>query len=45
MNRTDGSEPFSMMTNFPKRVFNEEDYEKPLDVLGKFFKYLNHVQK
>jgi hypothetical protein len=22
------------MTNFPRRVFEEEDYEKPLDVLG-----------
>lgn len=26
--------PFSLMTNFPKKVFTEEDYEKPLDVLG-----------
>lgn len=26
--------PFSMMTNFPKKVFTEEDYEKPLEVLG-----------
>lgn len=26
--------PFSMMTNFPKKVFTDEDYEKPLDVLG-----------
>lgn len=26
--------PFSLMTNFPKRVFTEEDYEKPLEVLG-----------
>lgn len=26
--------PFSMMTNFPKRVFTEEDFDKPLDVLG-----------
>ena len=22
------------MTNFPKKVFEEEDYEKPLDMLG-----------
>ncbi len=22
------------MTNFPKKVFTEEDYEKPLDMLG-----------
>lgn len=26
--------PFSLMTNFPKRVFTEEDFEKPLEVLG-----------
>ncbi|XP_063699621.1 UBX domain-containing protein 1-B [Culicoides brevitarsis] len=26
--------PFSLMTNFPKKVFADEDYEKPLDVLG-----------
>ncbi|XP_061174801.1 UBX domain-containing protein 1-like [Saccostrea echinata] len=33
-NRTDGSGPFTLMTNFPKKVFQGEDYEKPLDVLG-----------
>lgn len=26
--------PFSLMTNFPKKVFTDEDYEKPLEVLG-----------
>uniref|UniRef100_A0A336LRM7 CSON015194 protein n=1 Tax=Culicoides sonorensis TaxID=179676 RepID=A0A336LRM7_CULSO len=26
--------PFSLMTNFPKKIFTEEDYEKPLSVLG-----------
>jgi len=26
--------PFSLMTSFPKKMFTEEDYEKPLDVLG-----------
>lgn len=35
MNRTDQSGPFSLMTNFPKKVFQNEDYEKPLDQLGK----------
>ncbi|CAB0006230.1 unnamed protein product [Nesidiocoris tenuis] len=35
MNRTDSQGPFSMMTTFPKKVFEEEDFEKPLDVLGK----------
>lgn len=34
MNRTDGEEPFILMTNFPKKVFTEEDYDVPLDVLG-----------
>ncbi|XP_063223281.1 UBX domain-containing protein 1 isoform X2 [Bacillus rossius redtenbacheri] len=34
MNRTDGCGEFSLMTNFPKKVFSDEDYEKPLDVLG-----------
>lgn len=26
--------PFSLMTNFPKKVFTDEDYDKPLEVLG-----------
>lgn len=26
--------PFSMMTTFPRKVFTEEDFEKPLEVLG-----------
>ena len=30
------------MTNFPKKVFQDEDYEKPLDKLGKYF-VLSHV--
>lgn len=34
MNRTDGDAPFQLMTNFPKKIFSDEDYEKPLDVLG-----------
>lgn len=38
MNRTDVSggvaQPFRLQTNFPRKVFTEEDYEKPLDVLG-----------
>ncbi|KAK2581274.1 hypothetical protein KPH14_008064 [Odynerus spinipes] len=34
MNRTDGCEPFNLMTNFPKKVFTEEDYDVPLGVLG-----------
>ncbi|XP_069689431.1 UBX domain-containing protein 1 isoform X4 [Periplaneta americana] len=34
MNRTDGSGPFSLMTSFPKKIFTDDDYEKPLDLLG-----------
>ncbi|KAK9507351.1 hypothetical protein O3M35_007227 [Rhynocoris fuscipes] len=34
MNRTDGAGPFSLMTSFPRKIFQEEDYEKPLEVLG-----------
>lgn len=34
MNRTDGAGPFQLMTTFPKKVFTEEDYDTPLDVLG-----------
>ncbi|XP_067009971.1 UBX domain-containing protein 1 [Anabrus simplex] len=34
MNRTDGDGPFSLMTNFPKKIFTDDDYEKPLDILG-----------
>ena len=36
MNRPDGdTSRFSLMTNFPKKVFSEEDYEKPLEQVGK----------
>ncbi|XP_064600426.1 UBX domain-containing protein 1-like [Liolophura sinensis] len=34
MNRTDGSGPFNLMTNFPKKVFSVDDMEKPLSELG-----------
>merc|ERR1712183_365792 len=35
MNRTDGlSGEVKLMTNFPKKVFSEEDYENSLDNLG-----------
>ena len=26
--------PIKLMTTFPRKVFTEEDYEKPLDMLG-----------
>ncbi len=29
-----GVEAIKLMTSFPRRVFEEEDYEKPLDALG-----------
>lgn len=34
MNRTDGAGPFSLMTNFPKKVFNEDDMDASLTTLG-----------
>ncbi|KAL0102032.1 hypothetical protein PUN28_018525 [Cardiocondyla obscurior] len=34
MNRTDGNGPFQLMTTFPTKVFTDEDYDTPLDVLG-----------
>lgn len=35
LNRTDGDDgSFSLMTTFPRKVFVEDDYDKPLDVLG-----------
>ena len=35
MNRTDGSSgPVKLMTSFPKKVFEEEDYENSLENLG-----------
>ncbi|KAK3092477.1 hypothetical protein FSP39_003382, partial [Pinctada imbricata] len=33
-NRTDGAGQFSLMTTFPRKVFQGEDFEKPLDILG-----------
>ncbi|KAL1117911.1 hypothetical protein AAG570_004224 [Ranatra chinensis] len=42
MNRTDDQGPFCLMTNFPKKVFTDEDFDKPLDILGKFIILLNH---
>lgn len=26
--------PFALMTSFPRKIFTDEDYEKPLDALG-----------
>lgn len=34
MNRTDGEGAFSLMTSFPRKVFREEDMERPLTDLG-----------
>ncbi|XP_054852900.1 UBX domain-containing protein 1 [Eublepharis macularius] len=35
LNRQDGGEePFNLLTSFPRRVFTEEDMEKPLQELG-----------
>ncbi|NP_001156055.1 UBX domain-containing protein 1-like [Acyrthosiphon pisum] len=34
LNRSDGDAPFCLMTSFPRKVFTNDDYEKPLDQLG-----------
>ena len=35
LNRKDGlAGPVKLMTSFPRKVFNDEEYETPLDVLG-----------
>ncbi|XP_042899566.1 UBX domain-containing protein 1-B isoform X2 [Parasteatoda tepidariorum] len=34
MNRTDGDGPFTLMTNFPKKVFTSSDMNCPLSELG-----------
>lgn len=38
MHRTDLSGAFNLMTTFPRKVFSDEDYDKPLDALGKLKK-------
>jgi hypothetical protein len=36
LTRDDGIDtPFNMMTNFPKKTFQDSDYEMPLEALGK----------
>lgn len=37
MNRTDGNDSFSLMTNFPKKVFSDDDYDKPLELLSEYY--------
>lgn len=32
--KTDSELPFGLMTSFPRKVFNSEDFDKPLSVLG-----------
>lgn len=34
LNRTDGVGPFALMMTYPRKVFGDEDYDKPLDLLG-----------
>lgn len=34
MNRQDADGPFNLMTNFPRKVFMSDDYDKPLETLG-----------
>lgn len=35
MNRTDEPGQFTLMTPFPRKVFGADDFDKPLDLLGK----------
>jgi len=36
INRDDGvTGPFNLMTNFPRKIFQGDDYEVPLEALGK----------
>lgn len=32
--KTNNTEAFGLMTTFPRKVFTDDDYDKPLDVLG-----------
>ncbi|XP_067399947.1 UBX domain-containing protein 1 isoform X1 [Emydura macquarii macquarii] len=34
LNSKDGGEPFHLLTSFPRRIFTDEDMEKPLQELG-----------
>lgn len=40
MNRTDGNGPFQLMTTFPRKVYTDEDYDTPLDVLGMLYIFI-----
>lgn len=35
LNTRESEGPFNLMINFPKKVFGNEDYDKPLESLGK----------
>lgn len=45
MKRTDDNGPFSLMTNFPKKVFTEEEYGKRLEDLSNALLYFLHEFK
>ena len=36
-NRPDDGTPFKLMMNFPKKVFSDDDMDKPLSTLGESF--------
>lgn len=42
MNREDADGPFNLMTNFPRKVFLSDDYDKPLETLGNYISLQNH---
>ena len=37
MNGTEGNAPYSLMTNFPRKVFTPADMDKTLSELGEFY--------
>lgn len=43
LNRTDTPGPFNLMTNFPKKIFTEDDYEAPLNALGMLLQFIIFV--
>ncbi|KAK0175070.1 hypothetical protein PV327_008854 [Microctonus hyperodae] len=45
MNRTDSPGSFNLVTTFPRKVFSDEDYDTPLDVLGLVPSAVIFVQK
>lgn len=45
MNRQDTDGPFHLMTNFPRKVFASDDYDKPLESLGNYIFLHNYLSR